>query len=447
MSLAAGTRLGSYEIISPLGSGGMGEVYRARDTKLGRDVAIKVLPERLLRHPEYLSRFEREAQALAALSHPNVLAIFELGEDNGVTFVVTELLEGETLRSRLETGALPLKKAVDLIIQVVRGLAAAHEKALVHRDLKPENLFLTKDGGIKILDFGLAKVTHSEGELLADDFPTRARDTVPGTILGTVGYMSPEQVGGKAADARSDIFSVGVVLHEVLLGERAFSGDSAAETMSAILRDEPSGLAKAERELPPALARLLSRCLEKNPEERFQSARDLGFSLEAISDVEAPAAPRKLASEGAPSVAVLPFSDMSREKDQDYFCEGIAEEVINALHQVKGLRVASRTSAFQFKGRAKDIREIGAALNVGGFSREASAPRESGSGWSPNSPTSRMATSAGRSATTGRWRTSLRSRMRSRRVSPTPCEASSRAGSARIGKAGRRGTSKRTASI
>jgi Tol biopolymer transport system component len=288
VSLAPGDRLGPYRIEAPLGAGGMGEVYRARDTKLDRDVAVKVLPAHLAEAPEALARFEREAKAVAALSHPGILAIHDFGRDGATSFAVMELLEGETLRHRLAGGALPLRKAVDYAGQIAQGLAAAHARGVVHRDLKPENLFVTGDGRIKILDFGLARQDTAAGRGADDTHsPTLVRATDPGTVLGTVGYMSPEQVRGHAADTRSDIFSFGAVLHEMLTGRRAFQRDTAAETMTAILKEEPAALASGidttAAGLPPGLARLVSRCLEKNPEERFQSARDLGFAIEAAS--------------------------------------------------------------------------------------------------------------------------------------------------------------------
>ena len=278
--LSSGDRLGPYKIVALLGSGGMGDVYRARDTQLDRDVAVKVLPERVAGDPAALARFKREAKAVAALSHPNILAIHDFGTQDDVAYAVTELLQGETLRERLAAGALPVRKAIDYGVQTAQGLAAAHEKGIVHRDLKPENLFLTRDGRVKILDFGLARRQPMPGP---DDTesPTLSHHTEPGTVLGTVGYMSPEQVRGEAADHRSDIFSFGVVVYEMLAGKRAFRGETPADTMRAILREDPSAIERADQ--PPALARILERCLDKRAEERFQTARDVGFALEALS--------------------------------------------------------------------------------------------------------------------------------------------------------------------
>ncbi len=289
--MTPGTRLGPYEILAPLGAGGMGEVYRARDTKLDRDVAVKVLPERLGADPAALARFEREAKTVAALSHPNLLGIYDFGRHDGVTYAVTELLSGETLRDKLSGGPIPRRKAIEYALQVARGLAAAHESGVVHRDLKPENVFVTNDGRVKILDFGLAKSSPIETfESGAATFGA----TEPGTVLGTVGYMSPEQVRGKAADHRSDIFAFGAILYEMLSGHRAFKGDSAIETMNAILiRDlpEPTG---ASETLPPLLDRIVRHCLEKNPKERFQSARDVAFDLETASGTSTTSAARAL---------------------------------------------------------------------------------------------------------------------------------------------------------
>jgi hypothetical protein len=279
-----GSRLGPYEISAKLGEGGMGEVFRARDSKLDREVAIKVLPQHLAADAEALARFEREAKAVAALSHPNILAIFDFGRDGETAYAAMELLEGETLRERLTAGALPVRKALELAAQVAAGLAAAHARGIVHRDLKPDNLFLTRDGQVKILDFGLARqseVQGSKSQLLAA--PTQGPGTEPGAVLGTVGYMSPEQVRGEPADHRSDLFSLGVVLYEMLTGKRAFAQASAVETMSAILREEPPEIDALGEKFSPALARLLQHSLEKRPDERFQSARDLAFDLKSLA--------------------------------------------------------------------------------------------------------------------------------------------------------------------
>ena len=263
MTVPAGTRLGPYEIIAPLGAGGMGEVYRARDTRLGRDVAVKVLPSSFSDDEQRLHRFEQEACAAGALNHPNILAIHDVGKHDGSHFVVSELLEGKTLRERMGE-ALPQRKAIDYSLQVARGLAAAHEKGIVHRDLKPENIFITRDGRVKILDFGLAKLTEPAGGQSKTDIPTRRIDTDPGMVMGTVGYMSPEQVRGRAVDHRADIFSFGAILYEMLTGKRAFHGESAAETMSAILREDPADLSESNKNVAPALDRVLRHCLEKN---------------------------------------------------------------------------------------------------------------------------------------------------------------------------------------
>jgi tRNA A-37 threonylcarbamoyl transferase component Bud32 len=284
MNLTSGIKLGPYEIVSLLGAGGMGEVYRARDSRLKREVAIKVLPQALSLDADRLRRFEQEALATAALNHPNILAVFDIGTNEGSPYVVSELLEGETLRDRLRGGSIAVRKTLDYALQIAHGLAAAHEKGIIHRDLKPENLFLTKDGRIKILDFGLAKLTQTEPGVHTS-LPTMTHATEAGVVLGTAGYMSPEQVRGIAVDARSDIFSFGAILYEMLSGKRAFHGDTAADTMSAILKEDPAELNETNRNVSPALERMVQHCLEKNPEQRFHSASDIAFDLEHLSGI------------------------------------------------------------------------------------------------------------------------------------------------------------------
>ena len=283
MTIAAGTRLGRYEIRSQLGAGGMGEVYCARDEKLNRDVAIKVLPAAFSEDVNRLRRFEQEAQATGTLNHPNILAVYDVGIHEGATYVVSELLEGETLRHRLNEEPPTQRRAIDYAVQIASGLAGAHQKAIVHRDLKPDNIFITKDDRVKILDFGLAKLVEPMIDGLAQtNIETRKVHTDPGTVVGTVGYMSPEQVRGKHVDHRSDVFSFGVVLYEMLSGRRAFRGDSAIETLNAILKEEPAELSQTNTKVNPVLERIVRRCLEKKPERRFQSAFDLTFAIEAV---------------------------------------------------------------------------------------------------------------------------------------------------------------------
>jgi eukaryotic-like serine/threonine-protein kinase len=292
MRLAVGAHVGAYEVIAPIGAGGMGEVYRARDGKLNRDVALKVLPADVVGRPDALERFEREARAVAALSHSNILAIFDLGTADGVCYAVMELLEGETLRQALVQGPLMLLRAIDYAVQIARGLAAAHDKGIVHRDIKPENIFITSDDRVKILDFGLARLepTLSAGVSAA---PTLNSPTEPGSLLGTVGYMSPEQVRGETAGSSADIFALGAVLYEMVAGRRAFHRDTAAETLTAILREDPS---EWPASVPPPVERLVRRCLEKKAPARFHSAHDLAFALEAVT--------------GAPSSASIPGANV-----------------------------------------------------------------------------------------------------------------------------------------
>jgi len=286
MTLPAGTRLGPYEILGLLGAGGMGEVYRARDTRLGRMVAVKILPSAVADDPARLQRFEKEARTVGSLNHPNVMALYDVGGEGGQFYVVSELLEGQTLRERLDGTPLAPRKAIDFAVQITHGLAAAHDNDIVHRDLKPENLFVTRDGRVKILDFGLARKVETLGsEETTGSFGTPTVPTEPGAVLGTVGYMSPEQVRGDVLDPRSDIFSFGVILYEMLSGKRAFRCPTAVETMHAILKSEPPPLSAVVPPPPPALERIVHRCLEKSRDERFRSAHDLAFALEALSDV------------------------------------------------------------------------------------------------------------------------------------------------------------------
>jgi eukaryotic-like serine/threonine-protein kinase len=297
MSLQPGARLGPYEVVALLGTGGMGEVYRGRDPRLARDIAIKVLPTAVTADPDRLHRFEQEAKAAAALNHPNILAVYDIGQHNGSPYIVSELLEGQTLRAHLtnasavaQTGGqhpsqrrLPARKAVDFALQMVRGLSAAHDKGITHRDLKPENVFLTADGQLKILDFGLAKLAEPAAASIDAQTPTVGGATGPGVVLGTIGYMSPEQVRGQTADHRSDLFAFGAPFYEMLSGHRAFAGGSSADTMTAILNEHPPALSDTDPELAPGLARIVERCLEKSQSARFQSTHDLGFALEGLS--------------------------------------------------------------------------------------------------------------------------------------------------------------------
>jgi serine/threonine-protein kinase len=353
--------LGPYEILGTLGAGGMGHVYRARDPRLTRDVAIKVMAAELANDAAWLRRFEEEARATAALSHPNVLAVYDVGRSDGVSYIVTELLDGETLRERLAHGPLPIRKAVEVALQTLSGLGAAHARGIVHRDLKPENIFLTRDGHAKILDFGLAKVTKLSGSAAPDSLPTLVSESE--LVVGTVSYMAPEQARGLAADARSDLFSFGAILYEMLCGQRAFHRNSMADTLCAILKEEPPSLPRRSVGYPPALVRVLNRCLEKDATDRFQSARDVAFALESICD-QHPEVAEVHDKPAERSIAVLPFTNMGADAEQEYFSDGLADELINALAGLGGLRVVSRTSAFRFRGRDLDIREIGRQLHV-----------------------------------------------------------------------------------
>ena len=279
-----GQQIDSYQILSLLGAGGMGAVYRARDTRLGREVAIKVLPSAFATDADRLRRFEQEARAAGQLNHPNILAIYDVGTHQGSPYIVCERLEGETLRDRLKGTALPQRKAIEIAVQIARGLAAAHEKGIVHRDLKPENLFLTSDGRLKILDFGLAKLTRPQSDGSRTDSTETQVGTLSGLVLGTVGYMAPEQVRGEAVDHRADLFNFGAILYEMLSGQRAFRGKSDVETMHAIVKEEPPDLSDLNPPIPSVLQRIIRHCLEKTPQERYQSASDIAFDLEMLTD-------------------------------------------------------------------------------------------------------------------------------------------------------------------
>ncbi|MEA2336490.1 MAG: eukaryotic-like serine/threonine-protein kinase [Thermoanaerobaculia bacterium] len=365
-----GSQLGPYEIIERIGAGGMGEVWRARDRRLQRDVAVKVLLGNA-HGDDALPRFEREARAVAALSHPNILAIHDFGTEGGTLYAVMELLEGATLRERLERSELEVSRALDWGHQIAQGLAAAHERGITHRDLKPENIFVTRDGVVKILDFGLARLEQSDTGL--DQDRTLAH-TTPGTIMGTFAYLSPEQARGETADHRADIFAFGAVFFEMLTGRPAFLRPTAAETIVAVLRDSARPMSDSGR-LPAEVEEILHHCLEKNRDERFRSARDLAFALRlAARTTAATPAPHDTSRVTAKpesgsrasdlSIAVLPFRNMSPTADAEYFSDGMTEEIINSLAAVPALQVAARTTSFAFKGRNEDIRRIGRELGV-----------------------------------------------------------------------------------
>jgi len=417
--LASGIQLGPYQIGAPLGAGGMGEVYRAKDSRLDREVAVKVLPAELAHDHERLARFEREAKAVAALSHPNILAIHDYGTEQGQTFAVMELLEGQTLRMRVAHGAIPWRRAVEIAVAIADGLAAAHAKGIIHRDLKPENIFLTADGRVKVLDFGLARIMPSSPSGEAPTGAYHPDQTEAGTILGTVGYMSPEQVRGQEADGRSDIFSLGCLLYEMVGGLRAFARQSSVETMAAILHDEPPELMDSCKNVPLELNRVIQHCLEKTPSARFHSAHDLAFALRAIlsdSNVSGwqtltpgPArqsqtfwivaacvllgvsgttalvivpqlhrgaatskagtpTPVASASEGAApvfnSLAILPLTNVTGDPQGEPLCEGLAEYLSGRLSQVGNLKVRPITSTMHYREKKADAKTVGRELNV-----------------------------------------------------------------------------------
>ncbi|PWT90228.1 MAG: hypothetical protein C5B54_07515, partial [Acidobacteria bacterium] len=380
MALSAGTRLGPYQILSPLGVGGMGEVYRAHDSRLDRDVAIKVLPEHLSRDNEALTRFQREAKVVAAMSHPNILTIFDCGTEENISFAVTELLEGETLRTRMMRETLTLSKILEIAVAVAEGLSAAHSKGIVHRDLKPENIFLISDGRVKVLDFGLArwKAGASTNEKVS---PTMDTFTSPGVVVGTIQYMSPEQVRGLPVDARSDIFSFGCLLYEIITGKNPFARETVAETMAAILRDDPPELAMISGKTSPGLADIVRRCLQKMPDERYGSAAELlaalrvlnvsgsssftsadwniqgnvkrkwhwawiatAFVMIALISAGVMFHRAKGSQTAIDSLAVLPFENAGGSPDAEYLSDGITGSIIDGLSQIQGLRVMARST-------------------------------------------------------------------------------------------------------
>ncbi len=392
--------IGHYKISKRIGTGGMGEVYLATDMTAGRKAALKLLPERFTSDAERLKRFQQEAHAVVGLNHPNILTIYEIGEDHSTHYIASELIEGETLRQRLMRGRMEVGEALDVAIQVASALAAAHEAGVVHRDIKPENIMLRPDGYVKVLDFGIAKLAESAfAEATADGAGSMTlAETNLGSILGTVRYMSPEQARGAPVDKGTDIWSLGVVLYEMLTGHAPFTGETPGEVMASILEKEPPPLTSYVAHTLAELQQIISKALRKDREERYQSAhellealRDLRHKLEFKAELKRSTAAPKLAAfimlgaivvgaffafrmsrhKAVPlppfpekSIAVLPFLDLSQAKDQEYFCEGMSEEILDALAKVDGLRVVARTSSFSFKGKNPDVSDLGKKLNV-----------------------------------------------------------------------------------
>ncbi len=362
MSLSAGSRLAQYEIVEPIGSGGMGVVYRGRDSRLGRDVALKVMAAHIAADPEMRRRFETEARAVAALSHPNIRSIHELAVIDGVPVAVMELLEGETLRMRLKRGALTWRESVETAAAIADGLSAAHTRGIVHRDLKPENVFLTTDGGVKILDFGLALQRLDQP---SSEGPTVAA-TAQGVVLGTFGYMSPEQVTGERVDARSDIFALGCVLYEMMSGRALFTGSTPQEIIARLLHDSVPELVAFDPLAPAELRPILSRCVDRGPTRRFESAQDVAMALRALltgSAAVGTAGSKRRAARGK-SLAVLPFVNAGTDPATEYLIDGITESIINSLSQLGGLRVVPRSLVFRYKGLQADPSTVGLALNA-----------------------------------------------------------------------------------
>ena len=349
--------LGNYHLVEKLGEGGMGEVWRARDLKLDRDVAVKFLAGGAVADPERRAFFEREAKAVAALSHPNIVTIFAVDEAEGTSFFTMEYVDGQPLSKLVEPGGVPLDRFLEIAVPLADAVAAAHARGIIHRDLKPQNIMIDTTGTLKVLDFGLARILLALPKILSRDEGSTA--TIDADFAGTIAYMSPEQLRSEPLDHRTDLFSLGVVLFEWATGWLPFGGRTGPERIAGVLKEEPRSVVELNPRLPRQLDRILRHCLEKEPRYRMASARDLRDELEDLRQ-EAP----KGRGAGVPSIAVLPFVDMSRERDQGYFCEGIAEEIINALCCVRGLRVASRTGSFQFHGTATDMREIGNRLRV-----------------------------------------------------------------------------------
>ncbi len=370
MAVEPGTRLGPYEIIGLLGAGGMGEVYRARDTRLGRDVAVKVLPNSLAADPERIRRFQQEARAAGALNHPNIVTVYDVGEFDQSPFLVTEALEGESLRDRLDAGALPVGDAAEVAVRLAEGLAAAHEKGIVHRDLKPGNVFLTKDGRVKILDFGIAKLLPGPWAGQAETLTSPpAGATSSGAVLGTVGYMAPEQVRGLAVDHRADVFAIGCVLLEMIAGRRAFAGATAADTMTAILSSDPSGLDVLDQRGASRFTAIVKHCLEKDPARRFQSAADVAFALRQALEQPAAGGGVRSSPVGGPAggvrlVAVLPLENLSGDPEQEYFAAGMTDALVTDLSRIQALRVISRTTMTRYRGANRPAGEIARELGA-----------------------------------------------------------------------------------
>jgi len=369
-----GQIISHYKIIEKLGAGGMGVVYRAEDLRLMRAVALKFLPDESGRDQQAVDRFQREARAASALNHPHICTIYDIDEHEGRRFIAMELLEGKTLKQRMRESLLSIDEILDLAIQIADGLVAAHAERIIHRDIKPANIFITRRGVAKLLDFGLAKLLPGRPpglEVAAAETATLAsgdeRLTRPGTAVGTVAYMSPEQALGKELDTRSDIFSLGVVLYEMITGVIPFQGETPAAVFDELLHKEVAAPSQGSRNLPEALGCIIGKALEKDPTLRYQSAADLEADLQRVKrdcDSGRAVVPATGKSPRIRSLAVLPFADMSPERDQEHFCDGIAEELITSLARIRELRVAARTSAFFFKGKTADIREIGRKLGV-----------------------------------------------------------------------------------
>ncbi len=424
MSFTAGSRLGPYVIAARLGAGGMGEVYRARDPRLGREVALKVLPEAFAHDRERLARFEREARTVGGVSHPNIVTLFSIEEDAGLRFLTMELVERQTLDRLVAPGGLPLARVLEFAIPLAEALVAAHARGVVHRDLKPANVMVTREGRVKVLDFGLAKSASEHPAPGTTQAPTQDSPlSSAGAVLGTVRYMAPEQVRGGAVDTRADLFALGVMLYELAAGRRPFTGATPADVCSAILRDTPAPLTSLRADLPADLDRIVGRCLAKAPGERFAGASELCDELRRLQRALERGADGSSVAAAAlrSSIAVLPFSNMSADPENEFFSDGLSEGLLNVLAKIPELKVTGRTSSFAFKGRHEDLRDIGHKLGVGTLLE--GSVRKAGSRVRITAQLIKAedGSTCGPRPTTGYWTTSSPCRTRSRRRSRRPC--------------------------